>query len=106
MRRMTRILRLTPSAQRCSRENGVERPKVDRSVLKNGVAATPPSGDFSPSDTAGGRAGLVGRRKSRVARHPIMVVGQFEIRAACRSCEKAILFRSASRMNISLVPQV
>jgi hypothetical protein len=40
MRRLTRILRLTPSAQRCSRENGVERPKVDRSVLKNGVAAT------------------------------------------------------------------
>jgi hypothetical protein len=34
MRRTTRILRLTPSAQRCSLENGVERPKVDRSVLK------------------------------------------------------------------------
>jgi hypothetical protein len=40
MRRTTRILRFTPSAQRCSLENGVERPKVDRSVLENAVLLT------------------------------------------------------------------
>ena len=58
MRRMTRILRLTPSAQRCSRENGVERPKVDRSVLKNGALALESRpGDGNPLRDYPGRSG-------------------------------------------------